>query len=95
MKNNYVYILTNYKRTVLYIGVTSDLKYRIEQHRQGSFSSFTKKYKAIYLVYFEGFDSILDAIKREKYLKGKARKKKNELINNFNPEWKDLSLDLI
>lgn len=87
----YVYILTNYRKTVLYIGVTSNLYRRIYEHIHETIPGFTKKYKAKHLIYYEAYDSILDAIQREKILKGKTRKKKEELINSINPDWEDWS----
>jgi putative endonuclease len=88
----FVYILTNKNNSVLYIGVTSDLKGRIKQHRlkkhPGSFSS---RYNLNKLVYFEMLDTIGEAIIKEKKIKGGSRKKKLALINDTNPEWRDLS----
>jgi len=86
-----VYILANYTRTTLYIGVTSNLKKRILQHRNKLHEkSFTGKYNCDRLVYYERFDSIVMAIDRETQLKRWQRNWKDELINKFNPEWKDL-----
>ena len=65
MKKGYVYILTNYNRTTFYTGVTNDLERRVIEHGFGDGSKFTKKYKCRYLVYFETFDSIKEAIERE------------------------------
>ncbi len=92
MKVGYVYILTNKHNDVLYVGVTSDLLRRLQEHREGSGGSFsfTKKYHVDKLVYFEQADSIEGAIEREKQLKAGSRKKKIELIQGANPEWKDL-----
>ncbi len=90
MKRGYVYILTNKNNTVLYIGVTSNLVKRVYEHRNELVEGFTKKYKCKKLVYYEIFDSIEEAIKREKYLKGKRRRFKEELINTMNPDWEDL-----
>ena len=92
---SYVYILTNRHRTVLYIGVTSDLKRRVHEHRKRSVSNFTKKYNVKYLVYYETFEEVVGAIQREKVLKGKTRKKKEALINKLNPVWRDLSSDFL
>jgi putative endonuclease len=87
----FIYIMANDNNTVLYSGVTSDLKSRVKAHkeklRQGS---FTSRYNIRKLVYFECIDTIGDAIKREKQLKGGSRKKKIDLINSMNPEWHDL-----
>ena len=69
--NYFVYMLTNYNRTVLYTGVTNDLLIRLKQHRDGEKPySFTKRYKCFYLVHFERYQYITDAIDREKEIKG-------------------------
>jgi len=86
----YVYILTNAKNTVLYTGVTNNLHRRILEHRSGSGSEFTKRYKVYKLVYYEAGKDIRDAIAREKQIKGGSRQKKIDLVNSINPEWKDL-----
>ena len=86
-----VYILTNKHHTVLYIGVTSDLKKRIWQHKNKEFTnSFTAKYNCDKLVYYENFLRIEEAIAMEKQIKGGSRDAKEALINNMNPEWRDL-----
>jgi putative endonuclease len=90
MKNYYIYILTNKNNKVLYVGVKNNLTRRIWEHKSKLVEGFTKKYNVDKLVYFESFDSPSDAIKREKQLKAGSRKKKVELINKLNPEWKDL-----
>ena len=91
---NYVYILTNTTRKVFYIGVTSNLSQRLEQHRLNEDKeSFTNKYNVHDLIYYEEFDSIEEAIKREKQLKGWNRKKKYNLIKNFNPRLKTLEIE--
>lgn len=94
MKQPCVYVLTNKNKTVLYIGVTSSLETRIYQHRNETFEGFSKKYKCKYLVYYEQYEDMENAIIREKKLKGWIRAKKEELISSINPEWKDLSLEL-
>ena len=94
-KNGYVYILTNKNNTTLYIGVTSDLAKRIYEHKNKLVDGFSKNYNLDKLVYFEGTDNIESAIQREKYLKGKSRQFKDKLINDFNPEWKDLYDNII
>jgi putative endonuclease len=86
-----VYIMTNSRHTVLYTGVTNDLLRRVEEHKNGTGSSFTKKYNVNKLVFYESGDDINLAVAREKQLKAGSRKKKIELINSINPEWKDLS----
>src|SRR5690242_3331890 len=85
----YVYILTNRSRT-LYVGVTNDLRRRFEEHRTASPSSFTGRYRINVLVYFEEHRYILNAIAREKRLKGWSRERKIALIDSFNPTWRDL-----
>ena len=87
----YVYILTNYNKTVLYTGVTNNLQRRLYEHRMGIDDSLTKRYHVYYLVYYETISNIKDAIHREKSIKGFSRNKKEVLINSINPEWKDLS----
>jgi len=88
-----VYIMTNSRHTVLYTGVTNDLQNRVEEHKNRKGSTFTKKYSVNKLVYYECGDDINIAIAREKQIKTGSRKKKIELINSSNPEWKDLSED--
>ncbi|HHC78335.1 MAG TPA: GIY-YIG nuclease family protein [Flavobacteriia bacterium] len=94
--NYYVYILTNKIKTVLYTGVTNNLKDRLAFHTSPlPFSkAFTAKYKCFYLIYYEHFFEIEDAIKREKQIKGWSRAKKEALITNFNPCWRFLNEDL-
>ena len=87
----YVYIVTNYTNTVLYTGVTSDLKVRILEHRDKVYpTSFTAKYNCNKLVYFAEFMSIEDAIAEEKRIKGCSRAYKISLIEKMNPQWTDL-----
>lgn len=91
-KHNYfVYIITNYTKTVLYTGITNSLSSRIMQHYHGLVESFSKRYKCKYMVYYEHFFDVKFAIAREKQIKKWNRKKKNELITKFNPEWKFLN----
>lgn len=87
----YTYILTNKNHTVLYIGVTENLKRRIKEHSYPSSKGFASKYNASILVYFESTEYINNAIKREKQIKKWNRAWKEELINEINPDWKDLS----
>ena len=97
MSNLYfVYILTNYRKTVLYIGVTDNLKRRLIEHEFGisNVNSFTKRYFVFYLVYYEEFSDIELAIDRETKLKNWSRDKKNKLINEFNPEWRFLNSEI-
>ncbi|MDZ7715780.1 MAG: GIY-YIG nuclease family protein [Balneolaceae bacterium] len=90
-KNGYVYILSNCKRNMFYIGVTNDLEYRILQHKEGKGSAFTKRYKLKYLVYFEEYPNIKEAISREKQLKNWHHNWKRNLIKESNPSLKDLA----
>ena len=86
----WVYILTSRTGT-LYIGITGYIDRRISQHKMDSIEGFTKKYKVHRLVYYETFDYVLNAIRREKQLKGWRRDKKIALIEKSNPRWQDLS----
>lgn len=89
-KTGFVYILTNVARSVLYTGVTSDLKGRAWQHRTGAVPGFTSRYKVIQLVYYEVAGDMSSAITREKQIKNYSRAKKAMLITKMNPEWRDL-----
>ena len=89
-----VYIMTNRHNTVLYTGVTSDLKKRVWQHREKLVEGFTKRYNVTKLVYYEVFDDVRVAIAREKQLKGGSRQKKIDLVNSMNSGWRDLYDDL-
>lgn len=93
--NPCIYILTNQRNTVLYIGVTSNLAKRIDEHKQKAVKGFTQRYNLDKLVYFELFDDMMSAITREKQLKGGSRKKKIALIVAMNPDWRDLSEDIL
>jgi len=89
-KQYYIYIMTNKRNTVLYTGVTNNLKKRIYEHKAKLVAGFTKKYNINKLVYYEIFDNMYNAIAREKQIKAGSRKKKFNLINSINPRWKDL-----
>jgi putative endonuclease len=90
-KDACVYILTNKNHSVIYVGVTSDLGKRIIQHKTGFFkNAFTSRYNVTELVYFEEFERLDDAFKREKQLKAGSREKKINSISGFNPKWEDL-----
>ena len=89
-KGGYVYIVSNYTRSVLYIGVTSDLYARIYQHRNDDGSIFTKRYNCKYLLHYQFFSDIASAIKKEKQMKKWKRAWKDNLIHEFNPDKKDL-----
>ena len=91
VKQPAVYILASKPYGTLYIGVTSNLAQRIEAHRNGSVDGFTKQYAVHTLVYFEVHDEMYEAIQREKRLKKWNRAWKIRLIEEMNPEWKDLS----
>ena len=94
MIKGYTYITTNKNFSVLYIGATKDLKYRIECNKDGTGAVFTKKYSASILIYFEEFDDYRDAFAREKQLKNWHKDWKWNLAKLSNPELKDLYLEL-
>ncbi len=94
-KCGYIYILTNYTNSTLYIGVTSNLIKRIYEHKTKVVEGFSKRYNLTKLVYYKKTDTIAGAIEYEKYLKGKIRKYKEGLINSLNPEWLDLYNEII
>jgi len=95
-KGGFVYILTNINHTVLYTGVTANLKKRIHEHKEKLFKdSFTAKYNCDQLVYYCRYEEITSAITEEKRIKAGSRNKKIDLINSFNPQWKDLWEDII
>jgi putative endonuclease len=89
-----VYILTNKNKTTLYVGVTRNLQRRIAEHRLHINKGFSDRYNLEYLVYYERYSRLDDAIHREKQLKKWHRDWKNTLISDFNPEWKDLTSDI-
>ena len=89
----FVYILSNWDDSVLYIGVTSNLAKRLYEHRNGLADGFTKKYNVHKLVYYEYTNDVYSAISREKQLKKWMRSKKNALIAKMNPNWIDLSTE--
>jgi putative endonuclease len=91
----YTYIITNKYNTVLYIGFTGDLTKRIYQHRNKLLKGFSQRYSLYKLVYYEVFQDPENAIMREKSLKRLVRRKKNELINEFNSEWEDLYNEIL
>ena len=89
-RQSYIYILFNKKYGTLYVGVTSDLQKRIYEHKAKVVEGFTKKYGVDKLGYYEVFDDITEAIKREKKLKKYHRRQKIALIEKMNPNWQDL-----
>lgn len=87
----WVYILTNRRRTVLYVGATRDIFTRMWEHRtKQNPKSFTAKYELSHLVYLEGFEDVDNAFMRERFIKGKTRKWKEALVEKYNPYWKEL-----
>ena len=89
----YVYILTNQTNNVMYIGVTNDLERRLYEHKHHLVDGFTRDYRVEKLVYFEETSDVMAAIEREKQLKKWRRAKKNALVQQTNPLWRDLSLN--
>jgi putative endonuclease len=94
VRYGFVYVMSNKVRSVLYIGVTNDLIRRVHEHKSGVIEGFTKRYKCKYLIYYEYFDNIENAIKREKQLKNWKRDWKLDLIKKMNPNLKDLSEEI-
>jgi putative endonuclease len=97
MSNYFVYIVTNPKRTVLYTGITNDLEQRLTEHylNKGNRKTFAGRYYCYNLLYYERFASSLQAIAKEKEIKDWKRSKKEELINEFNPEWNFLNASIM
>jgi putative endonuclease len=93
-RDYYVYMLTNQASTVLYTGVTRDLKRRVYEHRTNAVPGFTSRFRVHRLVYYEAGGDIGSAIEREKAIKGGSRRKKMALIDEFNPTWRDLYDDI-
>jgi putative endonuclease len=87
--------MTNKSNTVLYTGITNDLKRRVYEHKNKIVEGFTKRYNIDKLVYYEVFEDPHNAITREKQIKSGSREKKVELINSFNKEWKDLYNEIL
>ncbi len=90
----YIYILASQRNGTLYIGMTNNLRRRVAEHKSELVPGFTHKYHVSMLVYFEEYSDPRDAIAREKQLKWWKRKWKLELIESFNPDWKDLTKEL-
>ena len=98
LHNYFVYIITNQNKTTLYIGVTNNIQKRLSQHHFDSLNakkSFAGKYNCLYLLYYQGFESIEAAIQREKEIKKWRREKKNKLISEFNPKWTFLNDEVV
>ena len=91
MKSNYVYLPTNWNNRVMYVGMTNNLERRLYEHKKKLVSGFTKKYNINKLVYFEETSDVNAALSREKEIKKWRREKKDSLVLNVNPEWRDLS----
>jgi len=91
----YIYLMSNPDRTVLYTGVTRNLMKRVWQHKEKVVDGFTKKYNVTDLVYYEIFDSPLEAIEREKQIKSWSRKRKNQMVEAENSSWKDLYDEIV
>ncbi|MCP5463408.1 MAG: GIY-YIG nuclease family protein [Deltaproteobacteria bacterium] len=95
MKVPAVYMLSNKRNGTLYTGVTSNLPQRIYQHKNKLVKSFSSKYGCDKLVYYQGFETMEQAIIREKQIKGGSRKKKLDLVETMNPGWDDLYEQLL
>ena len=91
----FVYMVASRRNGTLYIGVTNDLSRRVWEHKEGLIDGFTKKYNVKMLVHYEEFGNIQDAILREKTLKEWMRLLKLRLVEEHNPEWRDLYEDLV
>ena len=89
MGKYYIYFMTNKYNTVLYVGVTNNLQQRVLQHKN-RISNFTTRYNVTKVIYSEEFSDIRNAIAREKQIKSWSRERKERLINEINPEWRDL-----
>ncbi len=93
--NYFIYILTNKSNKVVYIGVTNNLRRRVFEHKEKLIPGFTKRYNIDKLIYYEYYQKIEEAILREKRLKKWKRSWKDDLINEMNPEWRDLYEDIL
>ena len=89
-KQYYVYMITNDNNTVIYTGVTNDLKRRVYEHKEKLVKGFTKRYNVNKLVYYEISEDVISAITREKQIKAGSRLRKIELIKAMNEDWQDL-----
>jgi len=95
MKQPAIYIMTSQRNGTLYVGVTSNLEQRVYQHKNESMKGFSSKHNCKILAYYEIYENMESAILREKQIKGGSRLKKLRLIEDMNPQWKDLSLTWI
>ena len=94
-KAYYVYLLANWNNKVMYVGISNNLERRIYEHKEKVVKGFTEKYNVNKLVYFEQTSDIVEALNREKEIKKWRREKKNRLVVNTNPLWRDLSEDFL
>jgi putative endonuclease len=95
MKTYFVYILASKRNGTLYVGMTNNLTRRVFEHKSGLVEGFSKKYSVEKLVYFESTSDVNEAIIREKRLKKWKRQWKIDLIEQSNPDWRDLSIDFL
>jgi putative endonuclease len=95
MKQPHVYILASARNGTLYVGVTSQLVQRIWQHKNHVVTGFSQRYGVDQLVWFEAHSSMEEAILREKQIKSGSRKRKLDLIETMNPDWRDLYEDIL
>lgn len=93
MRYGYVYLLCNRKNGTLYLGVTNNIGERLQEHKEKRNQGFTENYDVTRLVWFERFDLVVDAIQREKTMKGWPRQWKVTLIEKHNPDWKEIQLE--
>ena len=91
----YVYLLTNWNNKVMYVGITNNLERRIYEHKEKVVKGFTEKYNVNKLIFYEQTSDIAEALNREKEIKKWRREKKNRLVVNTNPLWRDLSEDFL
>ncbi len=90
----FIYMMTNERHSVLYVGSTADLVKRIYLHRNRLLKGFTAKYNVTKLVYYESYETEQEALDRENQIKKMTRKRKEDLINKVNPSWKDLYFEI-
>lgn len=93
-KQYYIYLMTNDNNTVIYTGVTNDLKRRVYEHKEKFVNGFTERYNIDKLVYYEVCGDVIAAISREKQIKAGSRSKKISLIESVNEGWRDLYYEL-
>lgn len=95
MQKPAIYIVTNQRNGTLYIGVTSNLSYRIAQHKAGTHDAYSRDHHCVTIVYYEIFDTMDEAIHREQAIKAISRRDQVALIEESNPEWGDLYMKLL